>query len=350
MKVRIFAAENNNFLEATMKSFSVVIPLWNDAAHIERAIRSVLEQTVQPLEILIVDDGSTDNSADVVRQMESTPILRLICQPNAGVSAARNRGIAEAKGDYIAFLDSDDEWMSNHLEVIDHLIDKFPHCGLFGTSYYMCRPGESPTLPVIPQKWTFQGEEGIMDNYYEMASGVNPPIHMNSFAVRKSVIQGIGGFPVGIVSAEDTITLARLHAVCDFAYSRTPTSVYYLYFGANKNHRPVLRKNPLDSMFYKLLRTASHRKGVRRYVASWHKGRMVSALVISHDFPMAIREFFLSFSICPWQTKLFTSLAMSLLSLATHRSLYDLHLSLSRVLTVFSVTGQSKITPKSHRT
>ena len=100
---------------------SVVIPLYNKERYIERAVYSVLSQTFQQFEIVIVNDGSTDGSVSVIERMNN-PLIRLIHQKNGGVSAARNRGIEEARFEYIAFLDADDEWKENHLEVIAGLV------------------------------------------------------------------------------------------------------------------------------------------------------------------------------------------------------------------------------------
>jgi glycosyltransferase involved in cell wall biosynthesis len=88
---------------------SVVIPAYNAASVLPRAIESVLGQTSRPEEVIVVDDGSTDNTAQVATQYG--PSITYIRQDNAGASAARNRGIAEATGEWIAFLDSDDEWL-----------------------------------------------------------------------------------------------------------------------------------------------------------------------------------------------------------------------------------------------
>ena len=93
-----------------MKSdISVVIPLYNKEKEIARTLRSVLAQTSQPLEIIVVDDGSTDGSAARVEEIGS-PLIRLIRQENRGVSAARNRAMQEACGEYAALLDGDDTW------------------------------------------------------------------------------------------------------------------------------------------------------------------------------------------------------------------------------------------------
>lgn len=101
---------------------SVVIPAYNAAHCIRTALESVLHQTVAPLEILVVDDGSTDETADVVRRMGG--IVRLLTQENGGPGAARNHGIREARGEWIALLDADDTWLPNRLErQLDHLAD-----------------------------------------------------------------------------------------------------------------------------------------------------------------------------------------------------------------------------------
>ncbi len=93
---------------------SVVIPAYNEAPRITRALRSVLDQTHPVNEIIVVDDGSTDDTSDVVSQFSE----RVICirQSNQGLSAARNTGISQAKSDWVAFLDADDEWLPSHIE------------------------------------------------------------------------------------------------------------------------------------------------------------------------------------------------------------------------------------------
>ena len=106
--------------------FSVIIPLYNKAYSIERCIGSVISQTYQNFEIIVVNDGSTDDSAKKVINSYSNEItsgkIRIIYQPNKGVSVARNNGVEASNCEYICFLDADDEWKPHFLELMKNLI------------------------------------------------------------------------------------------------------------------------------------------------------------------------------------------------------------------------------------
>ncbi len=116
---------------------SVVIPLYNKEAYILQTLQSVLNQTYANLECVIVDDGSTDNSVDIVREFISKNKLswRLISQQNSGQTKARNHGIRQAGGEFIAFLDSDDLWPATKIELQVKAIEKKPNSVLILSSY-----------------------------------------------------------------------------------------------------------------------------------------------------------------------------------------------------------------------
>lgn len=118
--------------------FSVIVPLYNKADYIEKALQSVLAQTYTDFELIVVDDGSTDNSLQVVQSIQqlSTFNFQLLTETNAGVSTARNNGAKVAKGDYLAFLDADDWWEPTFLDEMRVLVDEFPEAGIYGSSYY----------------------------------------------------------------------------------------------------------------------------------------------------------------------------------------------------------------------
>lgn len=116
-----------------MPTFSIIIPLFNKENFIEKTIQSVLNQTIDDYELLIINDGSTDDSENKVLSIKDNRI-NYYFQENNGVSSARNLGILKAKGDYIAFLDADDYWYSDFLESILKYITKFPNHKVFTTS------------------------------------------------------------------------------------------------------------------------------------------------------------------------------------------------------------------------
>ena len=113
--------------------FSVIIPVYNGAKFIDNAIKSVFSQTNSDWELIVVNDGSKDNTEDVLKKYADNDKIRIINQENGGVSVARNTGYEVSKGEYIAFLDADDVWHNNHLEVMAELIQQYPTAGLYGT-------------------------------------------------------------------------------------------------------------------------------------------------------------------------------------------------------------------------
>lgn len=144
-------------------TFSVVIPLYNKAEFIRRAVTSVLEQSDADLEVVVINDGSTDGSADVARAI-ADPRVRVVDQSNAGVAAARNRGIAESVGQYVTFLDADDEYLPGFLASMRKLALKFPGAAMLCSGYQACwtdgRSQEFIRLGVP------RGELGLVPDFY----------------------------------------------------------------------------------------------------------------------------------------------------------------------------------------
>ncbi|WP_236584221.1 MULTISPECIES: glycosyltransferase family A protein [unclassified Nitratiruptor] len=128
--------------------FSVIIPVYNRANVIKRAIESVLHQTYKDFELIVVDDGSTDETPKILEQYP----IQVIRQENRGVSAARNSGIKAAKGKIIAFLDSDDEWKKNHLETHAEFFEKNPDYTIHQTDEIWIRNGKFLNKKKIHQK------------------------------------------------------------------------------------------------------------------------------------------------------------------------------------------------------
>lgn len=180
---------------------SVVIPLYNKENAITATLQSVLAQTYTEFEVIVVDDGSTDNSANVVRELVNGKLvkdkIRLISKPNGGVSSARNRGIKEAKGNYIALLDGDDLWEPTFLEEMVRMIDDFPAAAIWGVSIAFIKDGRL-------YKWNQglgEGYRGYVKNYFGTTH--NDLYCSSSVVIRKEAFEKVGYFDERISSSED---------------------------------------------------------------------------------------------------------------------------------------------------
>ncbi len=205
---------------------SVVIPLYNKGPYIARALNSVLAQTFQDFEVIVVDDGSTDDGAAVVRGFDD-PRIRLIQQENRGVSAARNRGIEAARAELVAFLDADDEWLPGFLETILRLRKKFPEAGAYGTAYLIMtddlttRVGSfSPYIPREP--W-----EGPLPSYFKADALGAPPISASTVAVPKDILTEMEGFITNVWFGEDTDLWGRIALKYPIAFSWDIGGIYH---------------------------------------------------------------------------------------------------------------------------
>lgn len=251
---------------------SVVIPLYNKATSISSTLECVLNQNFTDWEVVVVDDGSTDDSANIVGSMDDSRI-RLIRQPNAGVSAARNRGAIEAEGEFIAFLDADDEWDKYYLATQYELTQKYPDCDVFAMNYEFQDINGKKTSTII-NKLPFNDVDGVLSNYFEVASCSHPPLWTSAVMVRKSAFQNIEGFPVGIKSGEDLLTWARLACRYKIAYCKTPLAVFNVegYDTKEKPKRIPAEVDIVGQELKKLYKTYDA-PGLKQYVGLWHKMR-----------------------------------------------------------------------------
>ena len=180
---------------------SVVIPLYNKQESIVATLQSVLAQTYTDYEVVVVNDGSTDNSAQVVQEffdkdpsLQGRDRVRLISQTNAGVSAARNAGILAAKGEYIAFLDGDDLWHPEYLETLHRLILDYPDASLYGIGCTTIN-GDKILEDVAPS--TLRGEvEDVWNNYPGYWTG-------SSSSSSRALLMEIGLFDTRMTHGED---------------------------------------------------------------------------------------------------------------------------------------------------
>ena len=186
-----------------MPLISVVIPAYNAEKTIKETIESVLEQTWTDLEIIVINDGSTDSTLEIVNGMDA-PQLKVFSYANGGVSASRNRGIALAKGEYIAFLDADDLWTSDKLEAQFKALQDHPEAVLaYSWTDYIDEQGQF----LYPGSHiTVNGDvyaQLLLGNFLE--NGSNP-------LIRKDALTAIGNFDQSLPPAEDWDLFLRLAA------------------------------------------------------------------------------------------------------------------------------------------
>lgn len=290
---------------------SVVIPLYNKEQSIASTLQTVLNQTYQDFEIVIVNDGSTDHSVEEITKVLD-PRIRLIHQENAGVSAARNRGIEEAKGEYIAFLDADDEWKSDYLKTQYELTQKYPECSVFACNYEF-KDSQGKVTPTIIRKIPFKGEDGILSNYFEVASCSHPPICSITIMVKKNAIQSIGGFPIGVKSGEDLLTWARLAVNGEIAYNKQAHAIFNVEgYSINEKPKRIPAEQDIVGQELKALLKAHPSKGLRLYNALWHKMRSSIYLRLKMR-KKSIREALISIRYNPLNYKLYIYIVLNLL-------------------------------------
>ncbi len=223
--------------------FSVVIPLYNKEKSIAACLTSVLAQTISNLEVIVIDDGSTDASATVAAKVNDHRI-RVIARPNRGVSTTRNEGIQESRGEFIAFIDADDEWLPRFLEAVSQLIQAHPDAAVYATAIAVDKGWGRYRLPargVPSHPWS-----GIVPNYYVTRNCLTS----SSIVVRKNLFQRAGLFNTKMRTGEDLDMWFRLAAFAKVAYT---TDVQAVWHWAGQDHASKHAPHSVPSCIYSSL-------------------------------------------------------------------------------------------------
>lgn len=247
-------------------SVSVVMPLFNKEHYVSRAVESILAQTFGNFEVVIVNDGSSDEGPDIVRRIPDRRI-RLIDQRNAGVSAARNRGIQEARSEFVAFLDADDQWMQTFLDTVLRLKDDYPDAGAYATAYRLVMPDGSVHDIVAPIRCGHS--RGILKDYFRVAD--HAPVWSSAVAVHRATFAEVGYFREGVALGEDSDMWLRIAAYRSIAYSRDVCAVYYYGHAGSAcqtlpTSRISLMKESLSQIEADARVPAGTKEDIRRYV------------------------------------------------------------------------------------
>ncbi|MFV0392321.1 MAG: glycosyltransferase family 2 protein [Paludibacteraceae bacterium] len=219
--------------------FSVIIPLYNKAPYVEKAIRSVLVQTYQEFELIVVDDGSQDSSLEIAEKFKSSQV-QIISQVNAGVSTARNNGVKLTKYSYLCFLDADDWWEPTFLEEMKMLIDEFPDAGIYGSSYYKVKNGKNIPANIGVDAGFERGEV----NYFQVyAKTMWMPLTSISVVIPKKVFIKQNGFKPQLKLGEDFDLWVRIAIKYSVVLLNKPLAYY------NQDVEQKLRGVVLDKIY-----------------------------------------------------------------------------------------------------
>ena len=206
--------------------FSVVIPLYNKSSYVTKAIDSVLSQTFADYELVIMDDGSKDDSFDVaLKAIEGRTNCHLHRQDNAGVSMARNNAVALSQGDYLCFLDADDWWDPNFLTEMSGLIDTCPEAGIYGTGYTIVDETRNRTR-VAPVGVEPGFESGYINYCQVYAKTLAMPLWTGAVCIPRAVFDEMQGFPKGIKLGEDFLLWIKIALKYKVAFLNKPLAFY----------------------------------------------------------------------------------------------------------------------------
>jgi len=282
------------------------MPLYNKAGQVLETIASVIAQTLSGWELVVVDDGSTDDGPALVRALGDARI-RVVSQANAGVSAARNRGIELARADLVAFLDADDLWLPGFLAGILALAADFPQAHWYATGYEI-RPAQGSGFTARLRGPPADFSRGILPDYFNVALASDPPVWSSATAVRRDAMQALGGFPEGIGSGEDLLTWARLAVRYPLAYDARPLA---LFMASGIERRP----DPADRVgkaLAQLVREHPGVPGLRQYLGLWYRMQAVMAMRFD-EAALARRWAWLALCYGPWQLRNLYTLLLALL-------------------------------------
>lgn len=200
---------------------SIIIPLYNKANCIKKTLDSILAQSFQDFEIIIVNDGSTDNSVNIVASFKDSRI-RLFSKNNGGVSSARNYGISHAQYKLICFCDADDTWDIDYLQTIINLQNKYPECGMYATAYRKISPNGTIKIVSIGNKTT----DFIITDLCDKKNIYN--IQTSAICVKKEIFKTLTGFKEGVKTGEDLDMWLRIACKYTIAYYNQPKTSYFL--------------------------------------------------------------------------------------------------------------------------
>lgn len=244
-----------------MPLISVVIPTYNRGYCIARAIESVLKQTMQDYEVIVVDDGSTDDTAEKLQAFADR--IAVVQGPHLGVSEARNTGIRRASGEYLAFLDSDDTWFPHKLERVMQVFAGEPSIGMVTSNLQLVNPDTGEILGIKPQSRPGKTYQEMLIKGSGQASGL---------VVKRQCLELVGLFDSTTDGMEDYELILRVSKRFPFRHLEEPLGNYYLHVLDTGGSMPRVYRAYI-TMFQRVLDSAQ-KDGLNAQTIAGVKGRL----------------------------------------------------------------------------
>ena len=240
-----------------MPKVSVVMPAYNFGRFLGEAIQSVLDQTFEDFEVIVVDDGSTDNTKEVVSSFPDTRV-RYIYQENRGVSAAQNVGISASRGEYIAFLGADDIWLPQKLELQERAMDSNPQAGVVYSDLYYLDSATGIVTGTFFQQLKFPPPRGRVLNWFTQQFFGHP----STLLVRRDVFARVGMFDEALSGAEDNDMLFRIASHFEFEVICEPL-IKYRRHASQVTQQTQIRLGPYIAYLHKAIQFPDLNKQMR---------------------------------------------------------------------------------------
>ena len=260
-----------------MKQISVIIPTYNRELSIVKSVESVLNQTYPVQEVIVVDDGSKDNTEEVVRQIKDGRVKYYKTPENHGAGAARNYGVKQARCEWIAFHDSDDEWLPGKLEKQVAYIEGYPEVGLVYTAFTICVDSQEY---IFPQQFSTGSKEYEGDLLRKLL--IRNTVSTQTILMRKQIFEEMNGFDEDMNALEDWEFAIRVAIKYSIGFVSEPCvrvstngnrmssslSKHYINncYIIRKHLNTYIRENLLDSVVEEMLRMAEQ-EGIKDVVA-----------------------------------------------------------------------------------
>jgi len=278
-----------------MPRVSVIIPCYNYANLVGRAIQSVLDQTYRDFEVIVVDDGSTDNTPEVVGRFGER--IRYIRQANQGPNAARNTGIRATDGEFVALLDADDEWLPHKLERQIEVMDAKPNVGLMYANIYLIEGQSGAIIGTYPPRFFHEGY-------------VLPHLFLHQFVpsptplIRRKVFERVGYFDPKTIGSDDWEMWLRIAAQFNFAYVLEPLAKYTVHASWGSRTTYLTYERDMLAFFEKATRDHPAELGpLYRYRLSTFAEQLGWHLIRNGERAAGFKRLELAISYCPWRPK-----------------------------------------------